>query len=564
MANDVLTVALGVLAVPREQESSASLLKACAWRLLRCSTSFLLRPSEAALYFPADADDSDAFRRLVSLDCGDSAAQFAILTGGRWRLQICFLAHEARKDFHSMANDLTQQTAAELSALYRAGKASPVEVMKAVLARTARVNPRVNCFRYIDEDRALEAARASEQRWKESAPVTALDGVPVSIKELTYVNGWAASMGSTLTDKTPVRDDAPAVARLREAGAIVFAQSTSPEFGHKAITASPLNGITRNPWKLDRTPGGSSGGAGAAVAAGLGPIAIGTDGGGSIRLPSSFCGLVGLKPTFGRVPAWPPSLFGDLSNTGPMARTALDCALMMNVIARPDPRDAYALPDDAIDYVRALRGDLQNLKVGFVLRFSDRPLDPEVAAIVTQAAKDFTRLGCHVEEAQAPFADPDFGVIWLASLQRLLQIFPEARHGEFDSSLRAFAEGGKNYTALDMVNAQATERELATAWNLFFAKYDLLLTPTVAVAPFTIGVDDPVGDDGNPIAKWFAYTPHFNLTRHPALSVPCGLNSEGLPIGLQIVSGHYRDALVLRTAARYAEMNPIRFPPLPA
>src|SRR5262245_5384353 len=258
-----------------------------------------------------------------------------------------------------MTEDLTELSAAGLSRLYRKGKASPVEAMKAVLKRTERVNPDINAFCRVDAALALRLARASARRWQKGEPLSPLDGVPVSIKELVRVKGWAASMGSKLPDTAPVEEDAPAVARLREAGAIVFAQNTSPEYGHKAVTDSPLNGITRNPWKLDRTPGGSSGGAGAAVAAGLGPIAIGTDGGGSVRIPSSFTGLVGLKATFGRVPAWPPSMTGDLANTGPMARTAQDCALMMDVIARPDPRDAHALPDDGTNYVRALAGDLK-------------------------------------------------------------------------------------------------------------------------------------------------------------------------------------------------------------
>jgi aspartyl-tRNA(Asn)/glutamyl-tRNA(Gln) amidotransferase subunit A len=465
-----------------------------------------------------------------------------------------------------MADDLTQQTAAKLSALYRKGKASPVEAMKAVLARTARLNPELNAFRHVDEDGALKTARASERRWKKGAPLSPLDGVPVSIKELVRVKGWAASMGSKLTDKAPVEEDAPAVARLREAGAIVFAQNTSPEYGHKGVTDSPLNGITRSPWRLDRTPGGSSGGAGAAVAAGLGPIAIGTDGGGSVRLPSSFSGLVGLKATFGRIPAWPPSLTGDLANTGPMARTALDCALMMNVIARPDPRDAGALPEDNTNYVRALSGDLKKLKVGFVLRFGDHPLDAEVADLVTRAAMEFAKLGCKVEEVQAPFpfaqASRAFIVHWLSAMQRLLQQFPQERRGDFDPNLLASAEAGARYTVQDVVDAQVTRRELAIAWNLFFAKYDLLLSPTVAVAPFEAGRNAPLGEDGKPNMMWLPYTPQFNMSRHPAASVPCGLNSEGLPIGLQIASGHYRDALVLRAVARYAEINPIAFPTL--
>ena len=466
-----------------------------------------------------------------------------------------------------MTDDLTQLSATDLSRLYRKGKVSPVETMKAVLARTAKVNPVINAFTRVDAAAALKAARASERRWTKGDQLSALDGVPVSIKELVRVKGWPASMGSKLTDKAPADADAPAVARLREAGAIVFAQSTSSEYGHKGVTDSPVNGITRNPWKVERTPGGSSGGAGAAVAAGLGPIAIGTDGGGSVRIPSSFNGLVGLKATFGRVPAWPPSLTGDLANTGPMSRSALDCALMMNAITRPDPRDAYALPADDTDYARKIDGRLKKLKVGFVLRFGDHPIDIEVAALVTKAARQFEKLGCKVEEVPAPFPYPDAGrafvVHWLAALQRLLQLYPESRHGEFDPNLLASAKAGLRYSLQDVVNAQVTRRDLAIAWNLFFDKYDLLLSPAVAVQPFAVGKNLPEGPDGKANALWSPYTSQFNLSRHPAASVPCGLSRDGLPIGLQIASGHYRDALVLRAAARYAETNPLKFPVLP-
>ncbi len=464
-------------------------------------------------------------------------------------------------------SDLSQLTAAELSKLYRKGKASPVETMKAVLARTDRINPVINALCHVDREHALKAARASERRWKKAKALSPLDGVPVSIKELVRVRGWPASMGSKLTDKTPADADAPAVARLREAGAIVFAQSTSSEYGHKGVTDSPLHGITRNPWNTERTPGGSSGGAGAAVAAGLGPIAIGTDGGGSVRIPSSFNGLVGIKATFGRVPAWPPSMTGDLSNTGPMCRTALDCALMLNAISRGDARDAYALPADGTDYVKAVGGKLKKLKVGFVLRFGDHPLDIEVAALVTKAAKQFEKLGCDVEEVDAPFpygeAGRAFVIHWLSALQRLLQLFPESRHHEFDPNLRASAKAGRRYSLQDVINAQATRRELAIAWNLFFDRYDLLLSPAVAVQPFDVGKNLPDGAAGKANALWSPYTSQFNLSRHPAASVPCGLSRQGLPIGLQIAAGHYKDALVLRAAARYAETNPIDFPVLP-
>ncbi|MCF8533830.1 MAG: amidase [Reyranella sp.] len=466
-----------------------------------------------------------------------------------------------------MTQDLTQITAAGLARLYAKGKASPVETMTAVLARTEEINPAINALTIVEGKKSLAAARAAEKRWKKGEPLSPLDGVPVSIKELVRTKGWPHSLGSKLTDKTPATEDAPVVARLREAGAIVFAQSTSSEYGHKGVTDSPLHGISRNPWNTDCTPGGSSGGAGAAVAAGLGPIAIGTDGGGSVRIPASFNGLVGLKATFGRVPAWPPSITGDLGNTGPMARTALDCALMMNAIARPDARDALALPADDIDYARKLGGKLKKLKVGFVLRFGDHPLDIEVAAMVTGAARRFEALGCRVEEATAPFAYHDAGrafvVHWLSALQRLLQLYPEERHHEFDPSLLAGAKAGLRFTLQDAVNAQVTRRELAIAWNLFFARYDLLLCPTVAVKPFEAGRNLPDGPDGKTNAQWSPYTSQFNLTRHPAATVPCGLSRDGLPVGLQIVSGHYRDALVLRAAARYAAAHPLAFPILP-
>lgn len=463
--------------------------------------------------------------------------------------------------------DLTQTSAAELSRLYRKGKASPVETMKAVLARAETLAPLINALCRVDAEPALAAARASEKRWKKGEPLSPLDGVPVSIKELVRVKGWPASMGSKLSDEAPVDADAPAVARLREAGALVFAQSTSSEYGHKGVTDGPLHGITRNPWNTDRTPGGSSGGAGAAVAAGLGPIAVGTDGGGSVRIPSSFTGLVGLKATFGRVPAWPPSLTGDLGNVGPMARTALDCALMMNVMARPDARDAYALPVDDTDYTKRLDKLPKKLRVGFVLRFGDHPLDIEVAALVTRAARQFEALGCTVEEVEAPFPFADasraFVIHWLTALQRLLQLFPEERHHEFDPNLLAGAKAGLRYTVQDVANAQATRRELAIAWNLFFEKHDLMLSPTVAVQPFETGRNLPVGRDGRGNVTWSPYTSQFNLTRHPAASVPCGLSREGLPAGLQIASAHYKDALVLRAVSAYADAHPLKFPVLP-
>ena len=466
-----------------------------------------------------------------------------------------------------MTDDLTQLSAARLSRLYAKGKLSPVETMKAVLARVDKVNPTINALCVVDTAAALKAARASEKRWKKNEPLSPLDGVPVSIKELIRTKGWPARMASKLTDPAPADRNAPAVARLREAGAILFAQSTSSEFGHKGVTDSPLHGLTRNPWNIERTPGGSSGGAGAAVASGMGPIAVGTDGGGSVRLPSSFNGLVGLKATYGRIPAWPPGLNGDLANTGPMARTVLDCAMMMNVIARPDPLDPTQLPADHTDYVKKLSGKLKKPRVAFILRMGDHPLDIEVASLVTKAARQFEKLGCTVEEALPPYPYADasriFVTHWLTNAQRLLQLYPESRHGEFDPNLLASAKAGERYSLQDTITAHAQRRELAVAWNGFFEKYDFLLTPMIAVQPFPVLKNLPDGPDGKPNRQWSPYSSVFNLTRHPAASVPCGISRERLPIGLQIVAGHYKDAAVLKAAAHYTEANPLPFPRLP-
>jgi len=465
------------------------------------------------------------------------------------------------------AADLTQYSAAELSALYRSGAASPVEATTAVLARAEVVNPRINALTLIDTEAALAAAKSSESRWRQGAPLSPLDGVPVSIKELIRVKVWPSTMGSLLTDKTPATEDAPAVARLREAGAVVYAQNTSPEYGFKGVTDSPLHGITRNPWNLELTPGGSSGGSGAAVAAGLGPLAVGTDGGGSVRIPSTFCGLVGLKATYGRIPAWPPSMHGDLANTGPMTRTTLDCALMLNQMSRPDPRDPFPAQPEVKDYTAGLDRGVKGLKIGLILKYGDVFLDPEVEARVTEAARIFDDLGAVVEPIASPTSAADAGrvfvVHWFSALQRLLQIYPAEKHDQFDPALLANARVGEQYTVQTLVDAMVARREMSTAWNLLLTRYDLVISPTLSVLPFPVGQAFPDGPDGQPNYGW-SNTALFNLTRHPAITTPAGLSASGLPVGLQIVAAHYRDDLVLQASGALEGALDRTFPVLPA
>ena len=464
-------------------------------------------------------------------------------------------------------SDLAQASAAGLSALYRSKAASPVEALKAVLARAEAVNPRINALTLIDAEPAMAAARASEARWAKGDPLSPLDGVPVTVKELIRTKGWPQTMGSKLTDKTPATEDAPAVQRLREAGAVVFAQNTSPEYGFKGVTDSPLHGITRNPWNLDLTPGGSSGGSGAAVAAGLGPMALGTDGGGSVRIPSAFCGLVGLKATYGRIPAWPPSMHGDLANTGPMTRTTLDCALMLNQLSRPDPRDPFPAQPEDKDYTAGLDAGVKGLKIGLIMRFGDGWLDPEVEAQVTAAAKTLENLGATVEPIAPPPESANAGQVfvvhWFSSLQRLLQLYPAEKHALFDPGLLQQAKIGEQYPVQTLVDAMVARREMSTAWNLLLTRYDLVISPTLTVLPFVVGQPFPPGVDGKPLTAW-SNTALFNLTRHPAITTPAGLSASGLPVGLQIVAAHYRDDLVLRASAALEAARPRAFPVLPA
>ena len=305
-----------------------------------------------------------------------------------------------------MTSDLCSLSATELLHLYRTKQASPVEATKAALARIEKLNPVLNAFNLVAADQALAAAKESETRWMRGEPKGLVDGVPTSIKDLLLTKGWPTLRGSKTVDaKGPWNDDAPCVARLREHGAVLLGKTTTPEFGWKGVTDGPLTGITRNPWDPTKTPGGSSGGSAAAVAAGMGPLTVGSDGGGSIRIPCSFTGLFGLKPTFGRVPAWPLSPFGTVSHVGPMTRSVADAALMLNVLSLPDARDWFGLPYDPRDYRIGLDDGVRGLRIAYSADLGYAPIDGEIAQIVKAAALRFGELGARVEERNPGFAD---------------------------------------------------------------------------------------------------------------------------------------------------------------
>jgi aspartyl-tRNA(Asn)/glutamyl-tRNA(Gln) amidotransferase subunit A len=464
------------------------------------------------------------------------------------------------------ATDLADRSAVELLRLYRSGAASPVEATRAVLARIERFNPALNAFCHVAGDEALAAARASEARWRLQTPCGALDGVPVSIKDLILVRGMPTLRGSRTVDPAQPWDvDAPAAARLREAGAVILGKTTTPEFGCKAETNSPLTGITRNPWNPERTPGGSSGGTAAAIAAGMGPLSIGTDGAGSVRIPAAFCGNFGLKPSFGRVPAYPLSPFGSVAHLGPHALSVADAALLMNVIKQPDARDWTSLPPDSSDYMLGLDAGIRGLRIAWspTLGFA-KNVHPEVAAAVAGAVATLATLGAAVERIDPGFDNPlDITAgLWFAGAWTVWSGLTSAEQDVVDPDFRAEAMLGSKLSALEVQRLHLRRGALGSHMRQFMQNWDLIATPSVAVPAF---VARPAGHSPMTPEAMLGWTPFsypFNLTQQPACTIPCGSTSDGLPIGLQLVGPMFGDALVLRAARAYETTRSIPRPNL--
>jgi aspartyl-tRNA(Asn)/glutamyl-tRNA(Gln) amidotransferase subunit A len=457
-------------------------------------------------------------------------------------------------------------SAVDLLAQYRAKKLSPVEATKAALERIGRLNPRFNAFCLVDDAAALASARASEARWMKGQPIGLVDGVPASVKDLLIAKGWPTLRGSKAVDPKQAWDeDAPCVARLREEGAVLLGKTTTPEFGWKGVTDSPLTGITRNPWDETKTPGGSSGGAAVAAACGMGALHLGTDGGGSIRIPAGFTGIFGLKQSYGRVPASPLSPFGTLAHIGPMTRTVADAALMLSVIAKPDLRDWYAIPYDAKNYLEGLEAGVRGWKIAFSPTLGGHPVEPEIAKLVAAAVQVFRELGATVEEVEPEIgADvgPTFVNHWFPGAANALRSYTPAQRAAMDPGLVEVANAGAKLPLMDYLASIKEREQLGVRMNQFHKKWDLLLTPTLPLAAFAAGIECPVMADGSRWTDWTPFSYPFNLTRQPAATVPCGLTSAGLPAGLQIVGPSFGDAAVLQAARAFEKLRPFRMPAL--
>jgi aspartyl-tRNA(Asn)/glutamyl-tRNA(Gln) amidotransferase subunit A len=441
---------------------------------------------------------------------------------------------------------------------FRSGKLTPVEVARLLIARIRALDTAVNSIVYLDEAHTLAMARASEARYREGRPLSALDGVPMTIKDLSAVAGMPRRRGSLLFGTDPVMEDTPCVARLREAGAVFLGKTATPEGGCKVVTSSAVHGVTANPYDLTKTPGGSSGGAAAALALGFGPIALGSDGAGSIRIPASFTNLFGIKPGFGRVPAFPPDIDMPHSVVGPMSRTVRDAAIMLDVISRPELRDAYAWP-----IAFAMPADLDDPDMnGMTIAYSARlgcqaPLfDAEVDALTAEALPLLGDAGATVTIADPQWPlDPfiPFRVFWeTACFMAIEQTAAENRY-LLDPIIQAAGAAGSQVSLTAYHKALEQRMFVTSAAKMFFDRFDLLVGPVMPVPAYAVDRAVPEGFADHDWS-WCPYTYIWNMTGQPAASVPIGFTAAGLPVGVQIIGRKGGESDILR-AARAIELR---------
>ncbi|NOV31943.1 amidase [Methylomonas sp. ZR1] len=446
-----------------------------------------------------------------------------------------------------MPTDLTQVSANELLNLYKRKAASPVEVSKAVLSHIDTLQPYFNAYRAVDPDNALAQAKASEARWHKGKPQGLLDGVPVGFKDLLNVQGFPTRKGSLATSDKPQTEDSPAAARLRESGAILLGKTQTAEFGWKGLTETKLAGVTPNAWDRQHASGGSSGGAAVAAALGLGPLQVGTDGGGSIRQPAAVNGVYGFKPSYGRVAGFPAAHNGSLFHIGPLTRTVTDAALLLNVIAAPDVRDWSSLPSDGRNWTDKLNNGIKGLRIAYSRTLGYLTVDPEIQTLVDKAVSELAKLGAIIENVDPGFENPAPILEALAAERaiRLRRDIGDAGLALLDPAIQASIAKAEKHTLAEVVEAHERRAALGAALRRFHQRYDLLVTPVTSKPVPALGT-----------APEAPFLSPFNLTQQPAASVPIGFDSHGLPVALHIVGAQFNDALVLRASRAYEAAHP--------
>ena len=450
-----------------------------------------------------------------------------------------------------MSAPILQLPLREVLALYQRRKLSPVEVTEACLKQILKYNPALNAFSFLDESHALRQAKGAEKRWMKNEPVGALDGIPVTIKDWFHHKGWPTRYGSLVSSPIAQPMDSPPVARLREQGAIFLGKTTLPEYGHKGVTHSPLTGITRNPWNMAKTPGGSSGGAAVAAATGMGLLHLGSDAGGSIRIPASFSGVFGFKPSPGLVPSWPPSLFSTLSGVGPLARNVEDAALMLDVLSQPDSRDWHALPYQPQNFAAALKKPLQPLRIAYATSINGISATPEVLEVLKNVRTALNALG-KVEEVTltVPRLIDVFNKHWSAVASFSVAEFNTRDKKKLDPRYLHWAAQGDALPLHDYLQAERERMTIGEYFKGLLDSFDILVTPTTAMTAFDVGVDMPTLANGKKWDDWTPFTYPANLSKLSAASLPAGLTKDGLPVGLQVMGGFLKDTLVLQACAK--------------
>jgi aspartyl-tRNA(Asn)/glutamyl-tRNA(Gln) amidotransferase subunit A len=449
-----------------------------------------------------------------------------------------------------MPSSVLQLPVREILAQYKRRRLSPVEVTEACLKQALKYNPALNAFAFLDEKQALRQAKDAEARWMKNAPKGSLDGIPVTIKDWFHHKGWPTRYGSRVSSPVPQPEDSPPVARLREQGAIVIGKTTLPEYGHKGVTDSPLCGVTRNPWNVAKTCGGSSGGAAVAAAAGMGLLHLGSDAGGSIRIPASFCGVFGFKPSPGLVPSWPPSLFSTFSAIGPLTRSVDDAALMLDVLTQPDGRDWHALPLPPQNFSAALKGPLRKLRIAYASSINGTAAVPEVAEVLKKLRPALAALGT-VEEVtlNIPRLVEVFNRHWSAVASWSVASLNARDKKKLDPRYLHWAARGDALPLHDYLQAERDRMAIGEYFKRLLDTYDILVTPTTAMTAFDAGVNMPT-IKGKLWDDWTPFTYPANLAKLPAASLPAGLSKDGLPVGLQVMGGFLKDALVLQACKR--------------
>ncbi len=465
------------------------------------------------------------------------------------------------------ATELAFTPATELDRLIRTRAISPVEITRTLLERIDRLNTTLHAFLTVTADLAMEQARAAEDRARRGARIGPLDGVPYSLKDLEPTAGIRTTFGSKFFEKNVPTEDGVAAGRMKRTGAVLLGKTNTPNFGHKDSCDNLIGPPCANPWKLDRTSGASSGGAGAAIAAGLGPVAHGSDGAGSIRIPSALCGIFGFKPSFGRIAMAPSAdYWAARSHNGPMARTVRDAALLLSAIAGADARDPLSIDAPVPNYVAACDGTLAGLRVVWSADLGYAPVDPAVRGLCEAAARRFAHFGCSVEERDPGWPDPGVfhKVVYEVSVAaRQIERY-RARPDWIEPSLRQMIEDAQKVSALEHQQALLARSVFYDQARRFFETCDILLTPQMPVTAWAAapGPDPQQGPreiDGRPTPTMFDRLPFtfpFNLTGQPAATVPCGFTAEGLPVGLQIVGQWHADETVLRAAACFEAAAP--------